>query len=597
MITPPLVQGDNLKRRGLLRLGTLASAITGAFALSGLNARDAAAAPPISEKDISASYVRKVAIRTLLVEDYYQTGDSDNQTWQRAVAAAIAGGGGVRLLGTKPVYEFTASVDLRNLVNSVIAGNGQHATTFKAASGTGILGSLFNVAKYFGGVATNITLEDFSVDGGMKAEVIGHTRDIGRTFGADYVETAIQFNGLRVPGESKSAMISRITLRRLSVTGCHGMPVLFRGCSSISVESSRFRRNYDPGFTFTDGVQLVNNTSEWSGDNGLSVSRGNKNVTVTGNTITGAYFAGIHAGGYDNNAGPVNVVIANNIIIDSGTAGISLVEGPQNVMVSGNVIKTVHRGLDSYALDDLGVGIRLRGLETVQGSQEYTLKARNITIVGNLIEEAHNSGIHLLGVDTVQINGNTIVNVGTALTVLGASIAAENTLRNLGIGSPGTTSPRHCTNVMVTNNQVIDNRPTPLTNRAVWGPACSPAPVNWLSFGNRGIGMRNIYTEDWGPDSAAEKFRVGTSSATNATYTLRGLGSSIRSFLFQSGTTSDWSLRESTTRSLEVFHYATNRTPLKFTNDTGDAIMDLPTTTGVSANVYLDSNGVLKKII
>lgn len=52
----PLYGHGNVKRRGLLKLGTWTSGIFGALALSGLNSREAEGAPPSSEKDLSATF-------------------------------------------------------------------------------------------------------------------------------------------------------------------------------------------------------------------------------------------------------------------------------------------------------------------------------------------------------------------------------------------------------------------------------------------------------------------------------------------------------------------------------------------------------------
>lgn len=59
--TPPLGKVDGVRRRELLRFGTLASAITGSIALSGFSAgrADAASLQPISEKELAATYVPK----------------------------------------------------------------------------------------------------------------------------------------------------------------------------------------------------------------------------------------------------------------------------------------------------------------------------------------------------------------------------------------------------------------------------------------------------------------------------------------------------------------------------------------------------------
>jgi hypothetical protein len=414
---------------------------------------------------------------TLIVESFHRSDDaSDDLAWQRAVATAAAAGRPTIVVGTRSTYSFRSPVSLEGLKNCVIGGTAADRPSFAAATGAGPLPSIFWIPTKSGGASANIVFQYFSVQGGMTAEPDGFARD-QRPFGKDFVVTPIRLNGNLVPGEATNSAISNVTIDSVRFYGAKSLPVLMRGITTVAVTNCEFERNLDPGFTFCAGVTFVNNSSKWSGDNGVSLSRGCSDVICTNNRISGSWHAGIFAGGWLNFPGPTRVTISNNILSELGSRGIYVSGGTSSVLVSENAITSVHRGIGNYAYDELGTGISVTGMGS--GSPTiYSKIATDLNIERNTIVGAEGWGIRFAGVDGLTISENIIRDIGSAQTVKGVPIARTDLLRNIAIGAPAGGAS---TNVAIIGNRMTDTRVLSLMNAPIIGDS---KEKSWLYSNN-----------------------------------------------------------------------------------------------------------------
>lgn len=83
---------------------------------------------------------------------------------------------------------------------------------------------------------------------------------------------------------------------------------------------------------------------------------------------------------------------------------------------------------------------------------------------------------------------------------------------------------------------------------------------------------------------------------TDTNVHMLGAAGPTRSIHFKSGSTNDWSKRESATKAWELYNHTTARAPFKLGND-GSVQHDIATSRRVTLNLYLDSNRALHKIV
>lgn len=88
------------------------------------------------------------------------------------------------------------------------------------------------------------------------------------------------------------------------IENCHfrriaSLPFSVSHFKDVTMTESSFFKTKDPGFRYNRNVRILGGMSEWSADNGLSVSRGNLNVTIAGFTVKDATSDGIFVSGWN----------------------------------------------------------------------------------------------------------------------------------------------------------------------------------------------------------------------------------------------------------------------------------------------------------
>jgi hypothetical protein len=77
------------------------------------------------------------------------------------------------------------------------------------------------------------------------------------------------------------------------------LPFAVSHFKDVTMTETSFFKTKDPGFRYNRNVRIIGGMSEWSADNGLSVSRGNLNVAITAFTVKDATSDGIFISGWN----------------------------------------------------------------------------------------------------------------------------------------------------------------------------------------------------------------------------------------------------------------------------------------------------------
>lgn len=333
-----------------------------------------------------------------------------------------------------------------------------------------------------GDITEDVIFENIDFQGGATYVPDGvFDRHQNRRHDGDYLRAFVWGNGHRTPAESAMGVVNRVTIRNCKMYGSYTLPILLRGCSNIEVSDNWIKRCLDVGFIFTKGLSVMNNRVEWSGDNGLSLSRGCTQVTASGNRVEGSYYSGIMIGGFGTNVGPDHVTLTNNVVINSRMNGIQAIDGPSHVVIANNVVDGVRRGgasndnrdyLVDSAPNDYGTGISISGRITSAGSgSSPTLDhrwAHEIVVTGNNVRNCDRNGIMVgAGTRRVTITGNQVTDIGSEYTVNGqVAIPSTHRYYNIAIGVYGLHAAL-TEDVVATGNTVVDTRSTPLINYGV----------------------------------------------------------------------------------------------------------------------------------
>lgn len=541
---PASAPTTGVKRRGLIRFGTLVTAFTGVSAISALGASAASAAPndknpstayvPTAEKgaasgvatldtgakipatqlpDISATILAKIksAKPYISVDDMIQAGDSTiAYAWQRAVDLAKTTGA-KRIVAESNSYVFGGvGVNLGGLHGCTIEGLGKDSTTITGSA------NLF-VLFYNTSACSKLTFKNLGFVGPGVDDAIGPRRE-RTTTGASF-RTAIKIQGDLHPTAGVQYEARDIAVENCKFAGLvEGLPIYFSGVRGYSkLTDSVIENCFDPGWIFYENGICTNNVSRRSRDNGFSLSRGGLSAVVTGNEIEDCCYNAVWVAGYDTAAGPENITITGNIGKRIGHNGVTLQKGGRNATITGNTFVNMYRGPSDEPSDEDGCGVYVAGL-TDSATRTVLTWAENINISGNTIVNPARGGILVrAGVRSCLIQGNTIINAGSefladGVTPVGTSTVNQNFGTNvlIGAGYPQMTT----NNIRSINNQFIDLRPVP---RMIYGANNASNSTFYSQMGNWTVGSAQPSTETARTVAGGmQTFTGGLSSGSNS---------------------------------------------------------------------------------
>jgi len=162
-----------------------------------------------------------------------------------------------------------------------------------------------------------------------------------------------------------------------------------------------------------NNLTLQNNTINNPQGVGINLINTTGNVNVTGNTVNGT--AGVNSGFVlNNNAGNVNLNLANNSFNNTGSNGIV-------VSLTGTAVGNANI-TNSNASGNATFGLFLQAASTAQ----LTFNVANGSYTNNGTAPTTGGGISVLALDSSQING-TITGTTTSNNINGIGIQAGNT--------------------------------------------------------------------------------------------------------------------------------------------------------------------------
>lgn len=370
----------------------------------------------------------------------------------------------------------------------VVTGSGIHPKTGVTLEGVPGYSKLKNIesntAISSSVPCSDIAFRDFTIEGPVTEVPAVPKRS--RTTSGTGTTTGIWLDGdldTTVPG---APVITNVTIRNVTIKNCTSLPIRIFGIRGVTlVEGCTFYNNQDAGWGFCQEVRCIGNQSLWSADNGFSISRGNTKVACVGNTVEGAAYHGIWLSGFTGSAGPTDFACTGNTVKNVGQAGILLMDAPKYGSVSGNTIdKGYIRGDSTAPTDEYVYGIMIRGSSSSPGAPG-TFLSYGLKVSDNVIYAAPRAGISYDGATSCVIEGNLILDCGTNFFSDGTTVITSSfTSQNVGILCSYPTTLTAC---IVRNNDVIDQRVTPLCN---WG--VFPTQVSGvLMIGNSMQGCRN----------------------------------------------------------------------------------------------------------
>jgi len=274
--------------------------------------------------------------------------------------------------------------------------------------------------------------------------------------------------------ENPHGTVRNVTVDNCTFRGTAGLPVFFRGVRGKALlTNSYLLRCLDPGWVYCESAQFTTNRSEYSMDNGASLSRGCHHAIATGNSIHGAWYNGVWVGGFKQDRpmtgiavrpgpGPGRIVVSGNTIEACGQCGVYAGDAVGQVSITGNTIFGIHPTSSDSKLQ--GVGIL---------ASEWTNDdiPRAVTITGNTVEDTARGGIICGRSRAITISGNTLRLIGARTFPDGTPRNGTNGTQRVGIGYSAQGALSNSTAIVVTGNTIADQRgPASATRYPIYFP-------------------------------------------------------------------------------------------------------------------------------
>lgn len=441
--------------------------------------------------------------RVRTIEQYYQIGDTPNQTWRRAMVAISAEGGGT-LNPCLTDYYFTGNAPIVNgLTNVTIKPLHGRTVTIHAAAGAGARTAFsFNS----GGDSKNVTFEGLTFDGGMTNfdTITGFARqgDVGtqaRLFAADRIERAFSITSSRMPAQAAASRMTNLTIRRCRFLGVGQelLPIDILGTyGDTIVEDCELIRCLDTGFRGVETPIFRRNRVSYSADNGVSISRGCGSGRVHDNTIEYSWYNAILAGGFDNELGAQHVLVYGNKLYQSGKNAVCMDFGARYITVEMNDVDGVFRGAADHTNDvKWGNAFYIEGLDDANWAGHIVIQNNNIQNVRGRVVNLYQY------VEAVTFTNNHIGDYGWPFLVDGTTVtpSADGVYSAL-ITYPGaaktTPTVRNIVNrnnhVVTSQTQVTGGNTIPVARRISWYPNVT----SWIdaAIDIQGVGVNLAHT-------------------------------------------------------------------------------------------------------
>lgn len=332
-----------------------------------------------------------------------------------AITAALASG--KEVFCPPGTYYFGTSA--RIPVNGVLRLRAALGTAvFKGAKGLALF------TRTLGGSPVNyvhgVDLEGIIFDG-------GHVRNL-RPY-KDYQNDVYGFESAFGLEASQADPLSFCYIHNCLFKNTASLPFAVAHFADVKVSQTTFFKTKDPGLRYCKKVVVTDCISEWSADNGFSVSRGNKNVTVTGNVIKDCTSDGIFVSGW-NTSGPTTTSITVTGSSYSTGSTVTVVSSANTFVASDqDTLMNVRDGSGNYGIMKV---IQYQSVNQVQAVVLQPIPAAIQAVATNLWAlSPHN------GPEVFTVTGNTVIGANgfgvSALKASGKGTIAGNTIVRTGV--------------------------------------------------------------------------------------------------------------------------------------------------------------------
>ena len=257
--------------------------------------------------------------------------------------------------------------------------------------------------------------------------------------------TALYLRGSNSKRYTVTTEIKNIKIYNCNFNNIYSLPVVIEGCFNVEFDGNNTNNCLDIGFIDNEKLDVTNNIVTKSADNGISISSGNNNVTCSNNIVNLSAYNGIWLSGWNVEVtiegntgyklyyGPTNVVCTNNIIKNSGHAGIVAKWKVDNLLIADNIIDTCLLNCkdDNTDNNDGGRGIHVAGYGGSNIDDEghtitLTVCSYNVTIKNNRLSNCKRGAISLDRVQNSDVQGNSVLNVGSLTKQSGTTITSSD---------------------------------------------------------------------------------------------------------------------------------------------------------------------------
>lgn len=296
-----------------------------------------------------------------------------------------------------------------------------------------------NDVSYPFGHAHKIKLENIIFDG----ERVRGTFPYMDASGDDYGMLSAVRASASLEDDNSEIEIHNCTFERMA-----SLPILFDHFKQVTVTSCTFYKTRDPGFRFCNSIRWTNNLTHFGSDNGVSTSRGCKNVVVSDSVFRDCEAAGVWLSGFDVNysssgrtatlSGTYTIGATSTLTISGSAFLVAKHQGTYMTLINGSdeaVVKidTITSSNTATCTNITAIPAALQNSATSSFQEAPHNGVQNFTCTNNVIVGGYSAGVHA-GEAPCRgtIAGNSIVRTGyladSEINTIGTIASGSTTL-------------------------------------------------------------------------------------------------------------------------------------------------------------------------
>jgi Pectate lyase superfamily protein len=350
---------------------------------------------------------------TVSVKDFGAIGDgvTDDSAAFQAVVDYV-GSSGKTIYVPDGTYKIGTNIIPPNGASFELVGASKIGTVIKGGVGNVIFTSDTSVASPK--LVANVVFRDLTFDGEHVRGTFPYA-----SFGSDSYTMLMPI----VLSASATSTTSSVEVHSCKFVRIPNLPILVSHFSRTVVTNCEFYKTRDPGFKYCKKVVFSNNTTTFGSDNFVSISRGCKNVAITGNIFKESESSGIWVAGFD--VAGSGTVTAFGTYTSGGSVTLTRSTGSWSVDdINTPVTLTSGANKATFQITSVSTSLIANGiaasavpapLQNTAAVWSYAphVGTENVTIANNTIVGGYTSGIYgASGGRRVSITNNNILRTG-----------------------------------------------------------------------------------------------------------------------------------------------------------------------------------------